>query len=87
MTRCLARELGPHDICVNAIAPGLTMSEAVVDNPEWGGAAGDATVASRALRRAQQPADIVGTLIWLASDASDFVTGQTIVVDGGSVMR
>jgi NAD(P)-dependent dehydrogenase (short-subunit alcohol dehydrogenase family) len=87
MTRCLARELGAHDICVNAIAPGLTMSEAVVDNPEWGGAAGDATVASRALKRAQQPADIVGTLLYLASDASDFVTGQTIVVDGGSVMR
>ena len=87
MTRCLARELGAHDICVNAIAPGLTMSEAVVDNPEWGGAAGDATVASRALKRAQVPADIVGTLIYLASDGSDFVTGQTIVVDGGSVMR
>jgi NAD(P)-dependent dehydrogenase (short-subunit alcohol dehydrogenase family) len=87
MTRCLARELGAHDICVNAIAPGLTMSEAVVDNPEWGGAAGDATVASRALKRAQQPADVVGTLLYLASDASDFVTGQTIVVDGGSVMR
>jgi NAD(P)-dependent dehydrogenase (short-subunit alcohol dehydrogenase family) len=87
MTRCLARELGTHDICVNAIAPGLTMSEAVVDNPEWGGAAGDATVASRALKRAQEPADIVGTLLYLASDASDFVTGQTIVVDGGSVMR
>jgi NAD(P)-dependent dehydrogenase (short-subunit alcohol dehydrogenase family) len=87
MTRCLARELGAHDICVNAIAPGLTMSEAVVDNPEWGGAAGEATVASRALKRAQEPADIVGTLLYLASDASDFVTGQTIVVDGGSVMR
>jgi NAD(P)-dependent dehydrogenase (short-subunit alcohol dehydrogenase family) len=63
------------------------MSEAVVDNPEWGGAAGEATVASRALKRAQVPADIVGTLLYLASDASDFVTGQTIVVDGGSVMR
>jgi NAD(P)-dependent dehydrogenase (short-subunit alcohol dehydrogenase family) len=87
MTRCLARELGSHNICVNAIAPGLTMSEAVVDNPEWGGAAGDATVASRALKRAQKPADIVGTLLYLASDASDFVTGQTIVVDGGSVMH
>jgi len=87
MTRGLARELGPHAICVNAIAPGLTMSEAVVDNPEWGGAAGDATVASRALKRAQVPGDIVGTLLYLASDASDFVTGQTIVVDGGSVMR
>lgn len=87
MTRCLARELGAHSICVNAIAPGLTMSEAVADNPEWGGAAGEATVATRALKRAQQPADIVGTLLYLASDASDFVTGQTIVVDGGSVMR
>ncbi len=87
MTRCLARELGVHAICVNAIAPGLTMSEAVVDNPEWGGAAADATVASRALKRAQLPGDIVGTLVWLASDASDFVTGQTIVVDGGSVMH
>jgi NAD(P)-dependent dehydrogenase (short-subunit alcohol dehydrogenase family) len=87
MTRCLARELGPHNICVNAIAPGLTMSEAVAGNPEWGGAAGQATVASRALKREQVPADLVGTLLYLASDASDFVTGQTIVVDGGSVMR
>jgi NAD(P)-dependent dehydrogenase (short-subunit alcohol dehydrogenase family) len=87
MTRCLARELGAHSICVNAIAPGLTLSEAVVDSPEWGGAAGDSTIASRALKRAQQPADLVGTLLYLASDASDFVTGQTIVVDGGSVMR
>jgi NAD(P)-dependent dehydrogenase (short-subunit alcohol dehydrogenase family) len=87
MTRCLARELGPHSVCVNAIAPGLTLSEAVADNPEWGGAAGDATVASRALKRAQKPADIVGTLLYLASDASDFVTGQSIVVDGGSVMK
>jgi NAD(P)-dependent dehydrogenase (short-subunit alcohol dehydrogenase family) len=87
MTRCLARELGAHNICVNAIAPGLTMSEAVADNPEWGGTAGDATVASRALKRPQQPADIVGTLLYLASDLSDFVTGQTILVDGGSVMR
>jgi NAD(P)-dependent dehydrogenase (short-subunit alcohol dehydrogenase family) len=87
MTRCLARELGPHKICVNAIAPGLTLSEAIADNPEWGGAAAQATVASRALKREQVPADLVGTLLYLASDASDFVTGQTIVVDGGSVMN
>ena len=87
MTRCLARELGSHGICVNAIAPGLTMSEAVVDNPEWGGAAAQTTVATRALRRDQVPADLIGTLVYLASDASDFVTGQTIVVDGGSVMN
>jgi NAD(P)-dependent dehydrogenase (short-subunit alcohol dehydrogenase family) len=87
MTRCLARELGPYNICVNAIAPGLTMSEAVLGNPEWNGTANTATVASRAMRREQAPADLVGTLLYLCSDDSNFVTGQTIAVDGGSVMR
>jgi NAD(P)-dependent dehydrogenase (short-subunit alcohol dehydrogenase family) len=87
MTRCLARELGPHNICVNAIAPGLTMSEAIAGNPEWAGPAGEATVASRAFRRDETPADLLGTLIYLCSDDSNFVTGQTIAVDGGSIMR
>jgi NAD(P)-dependent dehydrogenase (short-subunit alcohol dehydrogenase family) len=87
MTRCLARELGPHNICVNAIAPGLTMSEAIADNPEWSGNANASTVASRAIQRDQVPADLTGTLIYLCSDDSNFVTGQTIAVDGGSVMR
>lgn len=87
LTRCLARELGAHNICVNAIAPGLTMSEAIADNPEWGGDAAEATIKSRAIRREQVPGDLIGTLMYLASDESDFVTGQTIVVDGGSVMR
>ena len=87
MTRCLARELGPHNICVNAIAPGLTMSDAVAQNPEWTGAANDGTIATRAIRREQLPADLLGTLLYLSSSDSDFVTGQTIAVDGGSVMR
>ena len=87
MTRSLARELGPHNICVNAIALGLTMSEAIAVDPQWSGPAGAGTVASRALQREQVPADIVGTLLFLASDDSNFVTGQTIPVDGGSVMR
>jgi NAD(P)-dependent dehydrogenase (short-subunit alcohol dehydrogenase family) len=87
MTRSLARELGPHNICVNAIAPGLTMSEAVVTNPDWNGVANAGTVGTRALKRDQVPADITGTLVYLASEDSDFVTGQTISVDGGSVMR
>jgi NAD(P)-dependent dehydrogenase (short-subunit alcohol dehydrogenase family) len=87
MTRCLARELGPHGICVNAIAPGLTMSEAVAVNPEWSGQANAGTIASRAIQREQAPADLVGTLVYLCSDDSNFVTGQTIAVDGGSVMR
>lgn len=87
MTRCLARELGPHNICVNAIAPGLTMSEAIANNPEWSGNASAATVASRAIKRDQMPDDLCGTLLFLASDESGFLTGQTISVDGGSVMR
>ena len=87
MTRCLARELGPHNICVNAIAPGLTMSEAVAESPDYTGPNSEATVKSRAFQRAQAPADLIGTLLYLASDDSDFVTGQTIAVDGGSVMR
>ena len=87
MTRALARELGPHNICVNAIAPGLTMSEAIAANPAWKGPAAQATVQSRALRREQVPEDIVGTLVFLAGDDSAFMTGQCLVVDGGAVMR
>ena len=87
MTRCFARELGAHNICVNAIAPGLTMSEAVVANPDWSGEGAEATKMSRAFQREEVPADIIGALLFLASDDSDFVTGQTIVVDGGSVMH
>jgi NAD(P)-dependent dehydrogenase (short-subunit alcohol dehydrogenase family) len=87
MNRCMARELGEHNICVNAIAPGLTMSDAVAVNPDWTGKANSSTVASRAIQRDQVPVDLVGTLIYLASDDSNFVTGQTIAVDGGSVMR
>ena len=87
MTRSLAREFGPHNICVNAIAPGLTMSEAVVDNPDWTGAASSAGIAARAIQRAEVPADLISTLIYLCSDDSNFVTGQTISVDGGALMR
>ena len=87
MTRSLARELGPYNICVNAIAPGLTMSEAVVVNPDWTGAASTAGIAARAIPRAEVPADLISTLIYLCSDDSNFVTGQTISVDGGALMR
>jgi NAD(P)-dependent dehydrogenase (short-subunit alcohol dehydrogenase family) len=87
MTRSLARELGPYNICVNAIAPGLTMSEGVLANPGWLGPAADATRNTRAMKREQKPHDIVGTLIFLASEDSAFMTGQTLVVDGGAVMR
>jgi NAD(P)-dependent dehydrogenase (short-subunit alcohol dehydrogenase family) len=72
---------------VNAIAPGLTMSEAVVTHPDWTGKASAAGIAARAIQREQVPADLISTLIYLCSDASNFVTGQTISVDGGALMR
>ncbi len=87
MTRSLARELGGHNVIVNAIAPGLTMSEAIADNPMWSGAASQPTVKTRALQRDQKPEDLTGALVFLASDECGFMTGQCMVVDGGSVMR
>jgi NAD(P)-dependent dehydrogenase (short-subunit alcohol dehydrogenase family) len=87
MTRALARELGEHNVTVNAIAPGLTMSEAIAENPMWSGAASQPTVKSRALQRDQKPEDLTGALVFLAGDECGFMTGQCMVVDGGSVMR
>jgi NAD(P)-dependent dehydrogenase (short-subunit alcohol dehydrogenase family) len=87
LTRCLARELGPYSINVNAIAPGLTMSEGVLANPDMVGAPAQATLGSRAFKREQTPEDLTGSLIYLLSSDSDFVTGHTVVCDGGSVMR
>jgi NAD(P)-dependent dehydrogenase (short-subunit alcohol dehydrogenase family) len=85
MSRCLARELGGDGICVNTLAPGLTTSEKVLSNPDWQGAVAEGIVASRAIKREQKPDDLIGTLIYLASTDSDFLTGQVVVVDGGSV--
>lgn len=86
LTRALAREVGDAHIRINALAPGLVMSEGVQDNAGWLESK-NAIVASRAIKRDSQPQDMVGALLYLASDDSDFVTGQTLVVDGGSVMH
>ena len=84
-TRTLAREVGPSGITVNAIAPGSTLSE---ENPtDEILRMRQAPLESRALRRVQVPADLVGTVIFFASDDSDFITGQTLVVDGGATMH
>ncbi|MDH7794337.1 MULTISPECIES: glucose 1-dehydrogenase [unclassified Beijerinckia] len=87
LTRCVARELGDYNINVNAIAPGFTMSEGVLANPDMNSGGFNATVNSRAFKREQQPEDLTGTLVFLCSPDSDFMTGQTLVVDGGSVMH
>jgi NAD(P)-dependent dehydrogenase (short-subunit alcohol dehydrogenase family) len=87
MSRSLARELGGDGIRVNTLAPGLVMSESVMGNPDWAGAAAQNTVNTRAIKRESTPEDMCGTLIYLCSPDSDFVTGQVLVVDGGAVMH
>jgi NAD(P)-dependent dehydrogenase (short-subunit alcohol dehydrogenase family) len=85
-TRALAREVGDDGICVNALAPGLTMSEKVIADEQWTRVqAGNA--ATRAIKRDELPEDLVGAMIFLCSSESDFVTGQTLLVDGGSAMH
>jgi len=83
-TRSLSRELGPHGICVNSLAPGLIESESVTANPDHLRFS-ERVIAGRALKRPGVPADLLGALVFLASPASDFVTGQTLAVDGGSI--
>lgn len=85
-TRALARELGPYNITVNALAPGLTLSEGILANPAHLEKLRDAVVKSRAIPRDQHPSDLAGAASFLASDDAAFMTGQTVVVDGGSAM-
>lgn len=87
LSRAVARELGEDGIRVNTLAPGLIMSEGVLKNPAWRGAVVANNIASRAIKREALPEDLVGTAIYLSSADSDFVTGQVLVVDGGSVMH
>ena len=84
MTRCLARELGEHGVTVNAIAPGLTMSDGVLGQPDYSDAYITANLNARALKRKQVPQDLVGACIFLSSPDSDFMTGQLLAVDGGA---
>jgi NAD(P)-dependent dehydrogenase (short-subunit alcohol dehydrogenase family) len=85
-TRALAREVGDDGITVNCIAPGLTMSEKVVNDEQWQGAK-DANTNSRAIKREEVPEDLLGAVVFFSSSDSDFITGQTLVVDGGSAMH
>jgi NAD(P)-dependent dehydrogenase (short-subunit alcohol dehydrogenase family) len=85
-TRALSRELGEHGIRVNTLAPGLTLSDTLLQqNPGHVASSRERAVQSRALRRDEHPQDLIGALIFLASADSDFVTGQSLMVDGGNV--
>jgi len=84
MTRSLARELGPDGVAVNAIAPGLTIVEATDYVPEE---RHRLYVDNRAMPRRQMPEDVVGAVLFLLSDAADFVTGQLLPVNGGFVLN
>src|SRR5262245_1280161 len=84
-TRALARELGEFKITVNAVTPGMTLSETQIATTSNNYAA--SRVGGRAIERDQYPEDLVGTVMFLSSAASDFITGQTINVDGGRAMH
>ncbi len=83
MTRALARELGSFNVTVNAIAPGYVLHEGTAKTDQG---RNDQVIKLRALARTETPGDLLGTIVFLASEESDFITGQTIVVDGGEVL-
>jgi NAD(P)-dependent dehydrogenase (short-subunit alcohol dehydrogenase family) len=82
-TRAVAKELGEDAIHVNCVAPGFTMSDGVKEHPEVIEKLREVSVAARTIQRDQEPEDVVGAVVYLCSPAADFVTGQTIVIDGG----
>jgi 3-oxoacyl-[acyl-carrier protein] reductase len=85
LTRALAREVGEFGITVNALTPGMTQSETQVASSSGNYLA--TRIAGRAIERVQVPDDLVGAVMFLSSPASDFMTGQTINVDGGKSMH
>jgi NAD(P)-dependent dehydrogenase (short-subunit alcohol dehydrogenase family) len=87
LTRALAKELGADNVLVNCVAPGFTMSDGVQAHPEVVEKLRDVSVAARTLQRDQVPEDVVGAVVFLCGPGSDFVTGQTIVIDGGQTFH
>ena len=81
LTRSLAREVGDWNICVNAMAPGSIGTE--IQRDSSGPAHEQDMIQQRCLKRPAVPEDLIGTLLYLSSEASDFITGQVINIDGG----
>lgn len=84
MTRAMTRELGPEGITVNTVAPGITETESTADVPAE---RHDLYRLNRAIKRAQQPDDVVGAIAFLLGPEASYITGQTLVVNGGFVLN
>lgn len=84
MTRSLAKELGPANILVNGVAPGFTLSDGVMHNPVQLEKLREISRSARSLARDQVADDVVGSVGFFMSSGADFITGQTLLVDGGS---
>lgn len=82
-TRALAKELGADGVLVNCVAPGFTISDGVREHPEVLEALAEISVSARTLKRDQVPEDIVGAVVFLCGPGAEFITGQTMVIDGG----
>lgn len=83
LTKALAKELGGDEILVNCVAPGFTMSAGVREHPEVIEALQDVSVSARTLKRDQVPEDVAGAVAFLCGPEATFITGQTMVIDGG----
>ena len=86
-TRALAKEVGKDNVLVNCVAPGFTMSAGVQSHPEVVEKLRDVSVSARTIQRDQTPEDVVGAVVFLCGPGSDFITGQSIVIDGGQTFH
>jgi NAD(P)-dependent dehydrogenase (short-subunit alcohol dehydrogenase family) len=84
LTRALATELARHQVLVNSVAPGFTLSDGVIANPDLIAAVKEPSLRGRVLARDMTPADLVGAVAFFAGPDASFITGQTLVVDGGA---
>ena len=84
-TRAISRELANHNINANTMIIGLTESEGVLENEKMLGAAKAPTLAMRAIKREMLPEDVLGTMLFLVTEDSSFITGQSINIDGGAL--
>ncbi len=87
LTRVLARSMGKDGICVNAVAPGLTRSESLAEaRGKLLDEDDEVQIKSRAIPRSEYPEDLVGAIVFFLSDSANFISGQTLLVDGCSHM-